>query len=143
MHQYTQFSFSVFETIFKCSFGFFVLFFCACFCFKTGSCCGMQAGLELLMLLTQSLECWDYRYVPPCLAMFSGFYKAFYIFTPFCWFLIYLRNSNKNNICVLFTSFLYLNLRLVNYLCLLRPSLTQPKKYIGRSSRVYLMSTMR
>lgn len=24
-----------------------------------------------------------------------------------------------------------------------RPSLTQPKKYIGRSSRVYLMSTMR
>lgn len=37
------------------------------FCFKTGVTYVAQAGLELLTLLVQPPDCWDYRCVPICL----------------------------------------------------------------------------
>jgi hypothetical protein len=39
-----------------------------CYCFETGSYYVAQVGLELTILLPHSLECWDHRHVPPCLA---------------------------------------------------------------------------
>jgi hypothetical protein len=36
-------------------------YFCFCF-FETGSCCVAQAGLLLLILQTQPLECWNYSH---------------------------------------------------------------------------------
>jgi hypothetical protein len=41
------------------------------FCFEIRSCYVAQAGLELMILLHQPLECWDYRCVPPHLAKTS------------------------------------------------------------------------
>lgn len=38
-----------------------------CFVFKTGVTYVAQAGLELLTLLVQPPDCWDYRCVPTCL----------------------------------------------------------------------------
>lgn len=43
---------------------YFVLGWGDCFCFETGSPCLAQAGLELMILLPQSPEGWDYRSVP-------------------------------------------------------------------------------
>jgi hypothetical protein len=36
------------------------------FFFAIGSHCVIQAGLKLAIILTKSLECRDYRYVPAC-----------------------------------------------------------------------------
>jgi hypothetical protein len=47
--------------------GFFVLFF------EIGSCYVPQTGLKVIILLPQSLKCWDYRYVPPCPDLKFGF----------------------------------------------------------------------
>lgn len=38
-----------------------------CFVLKTGVCYVAQAGLELVTLLLQPPDCWDYRCVPTCL----------------------------------------------------------------------------
>jgi hypothetical protein len=42
------------------------------FVFETGSCCVVQAGLKLAILLSQPPACWDYRAVPPGLATVSS-----------------------------------------------------------------------
>jgi hypothetical protein len=42
--------------------------------FETGSHDVVQAGLELTIFLLQPPECWDYRYVPPCLALSINFF---------------------------------------------------------------------
>lgn len=47
----------------------FLLF---CFVFKLGVTYGAQAGLELLALLVQPPDCWDYRCVPTCLDFCSA-----------------------------------------------------------------------
>jgi hypothetical protein len=40
---------------------------------QTGASCIVQAGLELAIFLLQPSECWDYRCVPPCLAVACTF----------------------------------------------------------------------
>jgi hypothetical protein len=40
---------------------------------KTGSPYVAQAGLQLAVLLPQPPKFWDYRHVPPCLAMLLSF----------------------------------------------------------------------
>jgi hypothetical protein len=44
--------------------------------FEIGSRFITQAGLKLTVLLTQPLECWDYRYIPSCLHT-SSLYTVF------------------------------------------------------------------
>jgi hypothetical protein len=51
------------------------------FLFEIGSFCVVQAGLELLILLLQPPEYWDYRHVPPLLVrFFTSLYNV--IITP-------------------------------------------------------------
>jgi hypothetical protein len=45
---------------------------------ETGSHYVAQAGLELVIILPQSPECWDYRYLLPCPAQNGGFYFYFH-----------------------------------------------------------------
>jgi hypothetical protein len=44
-------------------------FFISFFFFEIGSPCAAQAGLELMILLLLPSECWNYRCVPPHLAI--------------------------------------------------------------------------
>jgi hypothetical protein len=47
---------------------------CIHFCsFKTRSGFVDQAGFKPMILLPQPPDCWDYRYMPPCLALYYQF----------------------------------------------------------------------
>jgi hypothetical protein len=60
----------------------YLLFYTLCVCFETGSYCLAQADLTYMILLPQSLKCWDYSKVPPS-SLYYTFYYYFRVYS-FC-----------------------------------------------------------